>query len=94
VRVWFNPKAKTDLQSAVRYIAADSPKAARRWAVSIHAKCAKLGQTPGWGTPKPELGPEIRMLTAGNYLVFYEQRAEGIEILRVLHGARRWQDLL
>ena len=94
MRVRFNPKAKADLQSAIRYIAADSRKAARRWAASIRENCAKLGATPGLGVPKPELGANVRMLVVGSYLVFYETGTKGVEILRIFHGARDWQEIL
>lgn len=94
MKFWFNPKAKADLQSAVRYIAADSTKSARRWSASIREKCAKLAETPGLGAPKPELGPNIRMIVAGSYLIFYETDSKSVEIIRVLHGARDWQEIL
>jgi toxin ParE1/3/4 len=92
VKVRFNPKAKADLQSAVRYIAADSKKGARRWAASIRENCDKLGETPGLGAPKPELGPNVRMLVVGSYLLFYETDTKGV--LRIMHGARDWQEIL
>ncbi len=94
MKVRFNPKAKADLQSAVRYIAADSKKAARRWSMSIREECAKLGGTPGLGVPKPELGPDVRMLVVRSYLVFYETDTNGVEIIRIMHGARDWQEIL
>jgi toxin ParE1/3/4 len=34
------------------------------------------------------------MLPAGSYLILYQQVDKGVEIARVLHGARQWQDLL
>ena len=94
MKVRFNPKAKADLQSAVRYIAADSKKAARRWAASIKDNCGKLAETPGLGVPKPELGPDVRMLVVGSYLVFCETGTKGVEIVRIIHGARDWQGIL
>jgi plasmid stabilization system protein ParE len=36
----------------------------------------------------------LRLLPAGNYLILYYQVGEDAEIVRVVHGARRWQDLL
>jgi toxin ParE1/3/4 len=94
VRVRFTPKANSDLQSAVRYIAADSKRYARRWAASIRENCAKLGETPGLGAPKRELGPDVRMLVVGNYLIFYEIDENSVQILRIMHGARDWQEVL
>jgi toxin ParE1/3/4 len=63
-------------------------------AASIRENCARLGETPGLGVPKPELGPNVRMLVLGNYLVFYETDANSVEILRIVHGARNWQEIL
>ncbi len=94
MKVRFNPKAKADLQSAVRYIAAHNKKASRRWAATVRENCAKLGDTPGLGVPKPELGPDVRMLVVGSFLVFYETGTNGVEILRIFHGARDWQEIL
>jgi toxin ParE1/3/4 len=34
------------------------------------------------------------MLPAGSHLIPYQQLDKGVEIARVLHGARQWQDLL
>ena len=94
MRVWFNPKAKADLQAAVRYIAVDSKMAARRWSMSIREECTNLGATPGLGVPKPELGLTVRMLVVRSYLIFYETGTNGVEILRIMHGARDWQEIL
>lgn len=82
------------MQSAARYIAADSKKYARRWAASIRENCTKLGETPGLGVPKGELGPDVRMLVVGSYLIFYETDANSVQILRIMHGARDWQEIL
>jgi toxin ParE1/3/4 len=30
----------------------------------------------------------------GNYLIAYREIAGGVEVVRVLHGARRWQEFL
>lgn len=94
MKVRFTPRAKSDLQSAVRYIAADSKNAARRWAASIRDNFAKLGETPGLGAPRPELGPSVRLLVVRSYLVFYETGSKGVEVLRIMHGARDWQEIL
>jgi toxin ParE1/3/4 len=94
MRVRFNPAARLDLQLAARYIAADSPNAARRWVETVRSKCAKLAENPRLGVSKSEAGPNVRMLVVGSYVVFYEPASTGIEILRVLHGARQWEDLL
>ena len=47
-----------------------------------------------WEWPNPLFDPGLRMLPAGSYLILYQQVDKGVEIARVLHGARQWQDLL
>ncbi len=37
---------------------------------------------------RPELGEGIRSFPSGNYVIFYRTVEGGIEIMRVLHGAR------
>lgn len=34
------------------------------------------------------------MFPVGNYLILYRPIEAGVEIVRVLHGARQWRDLL
>jgi len=46
---------------------------------------------PHIGVLKPETGKDIRMLVFGQYLIFYRVKADVVEILRVLHDARKSQ---
>ena len=32
--------------------------------------------------------PGIRFFPVGNYLIFYRESAEGIQVIHVIHGAR------
>jgi toxin ParE1/3/4 len=36
----------------------------------------------------PELAADLRGFPADDYIIFYREVSEGIEIVRVLHGAR------
>jgi toxin ParE1/3/4 len=49
---------------------------------------------PKMGVARPEVRPELRLFVMGNYLIAYREIAGGGEIVRALHGARRWQELL
>lgn len=40
------------------------------------------------GRKRDELVPNLRSFPVGNYLIFYRPINQGIEVLRVLHGAR------
>ena len=47
-----------------------------------------LADNPGLGPERPELAPGMRSFPVGKYLLFYRPLDKGIELLRVLHGAR------
>jgi len=47
-----------------------------------------LGRQPGSGRHREELAPGIQSFPFGRYIIFYRAVTSGIEIVRVLHGAR------
>jgi toxin ParE1/3/4 len=47
-----------------------------------------LSQLPEIGKRRFDLAPGLRSLAVGNYVIFYRPVSEGIQIIRVLHGAR------
>ncbi len=61
---------------------------------SIVKKCDLLAGHPELGQARPDIGDGVRMIPVGNYLVLYKLTAERIEIVRVVHGARRLDELL
>jgi toxin ParE1/3/4 len=54
----------------------------------IESKLKMLAETPGMGRKRDELVPNLRSFPVGNYLIFYRPVNQGIEVLRVMHGAR------
>ncbi len=40
------------------------------------------------GRKREELAPLLRSFPVGNYVIFYRPASGGIQIIRVLHGAR------
>ena len=47
-----------------------------------------LADAPFAGRPRPERARGVRSFAVGNYLIFYRPVADGIEVARILHGAR------
>ena len=88
------PEAETDIEAIALHIASDNPAAARRWVDDIHDRCRRLGETPGMGVARPEIRADLRVFPVGDYLLLYRRIPEGAEIVRVVHGARQWWDLL
>lgn len=88
------PAAVADLEAIATRIAADDPAAAGRWLDEIERRCVLLGEMPGMGVARPDVRKDIRLLPAGNFLILYRQVGADAEIVRIVHGARQWQDLL
>ena len=84
----FTTDAFRDLEEIVRYLGARDPAAASRWMDRIEAECWQLAREPGIGQLRPDLAPDLRFFPLGNYLIFYRASAEGIQVIRIIHGAR------
>ena len=87
-RLFFSPASRRDLLQILDYIAQDNPQAATRFVDQIEQKCHSLAESPDMGFPRNELLPQLRVWPVGNYLVFYRPADDGIEVVRVVHGAR------
>jgi len=82
------PRALADLAEIWAYIADDSPERADAFVDLVDSKFQALSRRPGLGRRRPELAPNIRSLTVGRYVVFYQPFFREIEVVRVLHGSR------
>jgi toxin ParE1/3/4 len=92
--VRLRPQAEADIEAIVFHIAEDNPQAAERWYTDIQLRCQQIGDMPGIGIARPDVRPELRSFPVGNYLILYRQVDEGAEIVRIIHGARQWEDML
>lgn len=82
------PRARDDLIEIWEHIAEDNVARADTFIDSIDAMLIKLAEHPLLGRARPELTPKLRSFPFGRYIVFYEPTADGIDVLRVLHGSR------
>jgi toxin ParE1/3/4 len=92
-RVERSRQAEEDLLAIAEYIAQDSPNAASRWLNQIEETIDSLAQQPLIGEAVDYLRSGVRRFTQGKYLLFYEPRDTGVLLVRVIHGARRIEDL-
>jgi len=60
---------------------------------AIDDKCALLGRNPKLGPARPDIAPGVRYFTVGSYLILYREVSDGVEIVRVVHGARNLTDI-
>jgi toxin ParE1/3/4 len=89
-----SPLAEQDYREIWRYIAARNPDAADRLLLRIDAKLDLYAGNPGMGTRRDQLAPGLRSFPVGRYLAFYRAAKDGIELVRVLHGARDLKEIL
>ena len=80
--------AESDLSKIWLYIARDNPDAADQLVDKLRAHCDRLAAAPQKGRPRPEFAVDLRSYRVGNYFIFYFPTDTGIEVARVLHGAR------
>jgi toxin ParE1/3/4 len=84
------PQAEDDLDEIWWYIAQDNLTAADGFLDKIEEHCRTIARTPYIGRSRDELMPGLRSFAIGNYLIFYIpfEGGGGIDVVRVLHGAR------
>jgi toxin ParE1/3/4 len=82
------PRALLDLAEIWSYITEDSARNADAFASRIDKTFKLLAGRPGIGRVRPELYPDLRSFVVGKYVVFYLPLTDGIDVVRVLHGAR------
>ncbi|QIR41902.1 type II toxin-antitoxin system RelE/ParE family toxin (plasmid) [Tolypothrix sp. PCC 7910] len=86
-------EAKGDLADIWWYVAQNNEPAADAIIDKLMQKFDELLVTPEIGRARTELAPKLRSIPVGKYLIFYRPIAEGIEIVRVIHGARDIESL-
>jgi len=87
-RPFFSPASRRDLLEILDYIAQDKPRAALRYVERLEEACSTLAANPGIGTARDDLLPHLRCLSVGSHVIFYLTTDEGIDVVRVVHGAR------
>jgi toxin ParE1/3/4 len=70
------------------FIAADNIDAADRVAERLKRAFDLIAVNPRSGRLRPDMGPGIRSFVVGKYVVFYRITLDGIDVGRVMHGAR------
>jgi toxin ParE1/3/4 len=81
-------QALLDVAEIALHIAVDNPDAADHWLEQVDEKFRLLAQMPEMGRKRLDLAPGLRSLPVSNYVIFYRPVTNGIQVIRVLHGAR------
>lgn len=81
-------RAAADLAEIWDYIADDSEIQADFFIDTVDRKLRLLAEKPNLGRKRQELAENMRSLPVGRYVIFYIVIPSGIQVIRVLHGAR------
>jgi toxin ParE1/3/4 len=87
-RIRITPLADRDLVEIWYFIAQEDPVAADRLLDLLEGKYKLLADNPQMGPARPDIAKELRYHPVGNYLLLYRVVSDGIELVRVVHGAR------
>ncbi len=94
------PQVIRDLIELATYIAEDNLEVSDRFLASAEETFKQVAQMPGMGKPcqfySTSLAGVRQQAIKGfrKYLVFYRPTESGVEILRVIHGARDLEAIL
>ena len=77
-----------DMDEIWAYIAEDNVVAADGLIDEFYQTTRTLADNPKLGRPREDLSYGLRSLHVGNYVIFYHPHADGVIVIRVLHGAR------
>lgn len=98
--IGIRPQARLDVVELAAYIGKENLKVADRFLDSCEATFQLLLESPQMGAIYPTKNPRLvdlrvfRVKGFPNHLAFYFERANGVEIVRVVHGARDLDALL
>lgn len=95
-RILRTPAAQADLTNIAEYIGIENhdPIAARKFLDDFEQKTLSYAHQPEMGEPRPDLGEDLRSFAfKKNYVIIYSPLEDGIDILRVIHGARDYANL-
>lgn len=85
--------AQADIDDIWDHIARDSLVNADRFVDRIERRFGLLADNSSLGIARDDLRPGLRRFLHASYLIYYRRVPGGIEVVRVVHGARR-QDAL
>ena len=92
-RLVYLPAAVADLKAITLFIADDNPDRAISFVDELQSIAAEAAQRPASFPARDDLAPGLRAARHGRYLIFFQEIADEIQIVRVLHGARDLQRL-
>ena len=82
------PAARADLVEIGDFIALDDPERAVSFMAEIEARMTQAAERPGSFPARDDVHKGLRSARHGRYLIFFVDKVDEVQIVRVLHGAR------
>src|SRR5262245_10879123 len=82
------PQAQEDLLDIWLNLGLDNHSQADRYLDFIESKLRLLAGSPGMGRLRADLAQGLRGFPVDDYMIYYREADEGIDVVRVLHAAR------
>ena len=90
MKVYWTDQARNHLHAIHDYIALTSPDYARNTVDRLTRRSEQIGAFPHSGRIVPEFDIDpVREVLEGSYRIIYAVRAERVDILAIIHGARK-----
>lgn len=90
--ITWTPLAQADLIAIVEYLLEANPIAAIETEQRITEAIEQLADFPGLGRPGRVASTRELVITDTPYIAAYRVQREQVEVLRVLHGTRKWPE--
>ena len=92
-RYVINPLASQDLNQIADYFAENNVEAGEQFFQEFKRKCEQLINFPNSGKSYKNIHPTLQGLSIKNYIIFYRNLEDRLEILRVVNGRRNLRSL-
>lgn len=90
---WTRP-ALADLGHAHEYVARENPAAAAGLALHLRKAAAMLGRHPQLGRAGRVEGTQELVVAGTSFILVYRVKNGSVELLSLIHGARKWPDAI
>jgi toxin ParE1/3/4 len=87
-RILRTRESRVDYEEIWDYVAPRDLAAADRLIDHFDATLNVIASAPDMGRKVEELAPNLRSFPVGSYLIFYRPIEDGIQLIRIIHGAR------
>jgi toxin ParE1/3/4 len=90
MKIIWTPRAASDLDGVVDFIAAGSPDAATRVANRIYKEVMQLAAMPNVGKIGELPGTRELLFHPWPYIAVYKVTSDAVRIIRIRHASQRW----